>query len=240
MQNHRTILTAHQPNYIPWLGLFHKISLAKKYCIFDIPQYPRKEFCNRNKIKTSSGSLWLSVPVESKDHFNKRICDIRIVEDGWRPRHLRSLELAYSKAPYRDQYLSEFEALLAKRHELLADLNSEILTMCLKWLDLDVEIVRASDYQFQGHNSSLVLDMCVQLGASDYIFGQQGRTYAQVAEFNQAGVNVWFQAYHHPTYSQCHGKFEPYLSVLDLLFNEGPNSKAILLSNNATTLTPPY
>jgi len=225
-------LTAHQPNYLPWLGLFHKIHLANLYCVFDVAQYARKEFVNRNKIKTDTGSLWLSVPVHSKDHFQKRICDIEIVQSGWQQKHLRSISLAYAKAQYRDLYFDQLEAILLKNHRFLADLNIDILRACLNWLGIEIKIVRASDYSFQGHKSDLVLDMCVQLGACDYIFGAQGQTYADVAAFEQAGIRVYFQDYKHPVYKQCHGEFTPYLSVLDLLMNEGPNSREILLQHN--------
>ena len=85
------ILTAHQPVYMPWPGLFHKIFLADMFCMFDIAQYQTKDYNNRNKIKTNVGELWLTVPVESKDHYNKKICDIRIINNGWNKKHLKSI-----------------------------------------------------------------------------------------------------------------------------------------------------
>ena len=200
------ILTAHQPVYLPWLGLFHKIALADMYCIFDIAQYQTKDYNNRNKIKTNAGPIWLSVPVESKNHFEKKLCDIRVVDNGWNRKHLKSIQLAYQKAPYYKDYAGLIEQILGKRFEFLTDLNTEILRSFMRVLGIEVPVVKASDYDFAGYKSDLVLDMCVKLKASHYIFGAQGRNYADVAPFESAGIQVSFQDYVHPTYRQQIGR----------------------------------
>ena len=228
------ILTAHQPVYLPWLGLFHKIALANRFCIFDIAQYQTKDFNNRNKIKTNAGPIWLSVPVESKDHLSKRLSEVKIVNNGWNRKHFRSIDLAYRKARYYQDYIGELETILLRRtYDYLVDLNFATLDFGLRALGLRVPIVPASDYSFQGHKSDLVLDMCRQLGATTYIFGAQGRDYADVESFRSAGIEACFQEYRHPTYPQLHGPFEPYMSVIDLLFNAGAESMKILMSGNA-------
>jgi hypothetical protein len=229
------ILTGHQPVYLPWLGLFHKIALADLYCYFDIAQYQTKDYNNRNRIKTHSGDIWLSVPVESKNHFEKRVGEIRIVQNGWQRKHLKSIQMAYQKAPYFSRYAAEFEALLAMHSSTtLGDLNLEMLRFFLRCLDIGTPIVKASDYRFEGAKSDLVLDMSVKLGADLYIFGAQGQNYADVDKFRSNGVEPRFQQYQHPVYRQLHGEFLPYMSVIDLLFNEGPASREIILSGNVT------
>ncbi len=231
------ILTAHQPVYLPWLGLFHKIAIAEKFCVFDIAQYQTKDFNNRNKIKTTNGPLWLTVPVESKNHFEKKIKDIKIINNGWNSSHFKAIELAYRRAPFYGSYVNELEKiLLVDRHTYLADLNLAILNFCMKSLNLDLPIVFASDFSFEGKKSDLVLDMCNKLGASDYIFGEMGKDYADVDSFCAAGVTPYFQKYVHPTYPQLHGKFEPYMSVIDLLFNMGEKSIDVLMSGNVIEL----
>lgn len=230
------ILTAHQPVYLPWLGLFHKIALADEFCVFDVAQYQTKDFNNRNKIKTNAGPIWLTVPVESKDHFNKRIADVKIIRNGWERKHLKSISLAYGKAPYFAQYFPELEALLNTPFDLLTSLNTEMLRLLLRQLGIAREVVFATDYELEGVKSDLVLDMCLKLGASDYIFGSQGRNYAEVERFLDRGVTPHFQEYQHPVYSQLHGAFEPYMSVIDLLYNEGPRSLEILMSGNLTSV----
>jgi len=227
------ILTAHQPVYLPWLGLFHKIALAEQFCIFDIAQYQKKDFNNRNKIKTHTGPIWLSVPVESKDHFSKTLAQIKIINNGWNRKHFTSIDLAYRRAPYYRDYIGELEAILVGRtYEHLADLNRATLEFGLRALNIKTPLVTASAYEFRGQKSDLVLDMCRKLGASMYIFGAQGRNYADVASFAAAGIEVRFQDYQHPHYPQQHGAFEPFMSVLDLLFNAGPESARILMSGN--------
>jgi hypothetical protein len=231
------ILTAHQPVYLPWLGLFHKIYLAEKFCIFDIVQYQKKDYNNRNKIKTHSGPIWLSVPVESKDHLDKLICDIRIIDNGWNRKHFKSIASAYQKSPYFDRYIGEIERLLIHNHyDFLCDLNADILRFSLEALGIDRPVVKASDYEFSGKKSDLVLDMCIKLGADTYIFGAQGGSYADRDSFSRNGIKIYFQDYHHPVYHQLHKDFEPYMSVIDLIFNEGPDSLQILLAGNPTSM----
>src|SRR5579863_4956831 len=148
------ILTAHQPVYLPWLGLFHKIALAQQFCIFDIVQYQTKDFNNRNKIKTHAGPIWLSVPVESNNHLEKLICDIKIVDNGWNKKHAKSIRHTYMKARYFQDYIDVLdELLLGRRHAFLTDLNSEMLTTFLRLLDIGIPVDKASDYEFVGRKS---------------------------------------------------------------------------------------
>ena len=233
-KNNPVILTAHQPVYLPWLGLFHKIALADIFCVFDIVQYQRKDFNNRNKIKTSSGDLWLTVPVKSSGRFDCLITDIEIVNNGWNKKHLKSIELNYKKTPYFDQYYYDLKKILDTPYQYLVDLNFDILVYLLNALNIDTKTVKASDYLFKGAKSELVLDMCIQLNADIYIFGENGKDYANIDTFISAGVSPYFQSYNHPVYNQIKGKFMPYMSVFDLLFNEGQNSKNILMLDNVT------
>jgi len=228
------ILSAHQPAYMPWLGLFHKIFLADIFCVFDIVQYQKKDFNNRNRIKTSAGAIWLSVPVRSSGRLESTIADIEIINNGWQKKHLKSIELNYKRAPYFEQYFYDLEKILNTPYQYLIDLNFDILIYMLGVLNIDTKIVKASDYSFQGVKSDLVLDMCTQLNADIYIFGEQGRNYANIESFNNKGISLYFQSYNHPVYSQMKGEFLPYMSVLDLLFNKGEESRGILLMDNIT------
>lgn len=231
------ILTAHQPVYLPWLGLFHKVLLSEKYCIFDIAQYQTKDFVNRNKIKTSNGSHWLTVPVESKNHYEKRICDVKIINNGWNKKHFKSISLSYSKAKFYKDYIDGIEdVLVGKEFDFLTDLNNELFLLFLKFLDINIPVVKASDYNFEGYKSDLVLDMCVKLNAERYIFGSLGKNYADVESFSEKNIDVYFQEYNHPKYNQLNGEFEPYMSIVDLLFNEGIKSKEIIKSGNITNI----
>ena len=227
------ILTAHQPVYLPWLGLFHKIALADLFCYFDIVQYQRKDYNNRNKVKTSNGELWLSVPVESKNHLSKNVSKILIVQDNWAKKHLKSIELNYKKTPFFKDYFPELQSILINdSKDSLGYLNLKLLEYFMECLKVDTPIVKACDYSFDGIGSDLVLDMCVKLGADSYIFGEQGKNYADVKAFKEAEIVVEFQNYIHPVYRQMGRDFLPYMSIIDLLFNEGDKSYEILMSNN--------
>ena len=228
------ILSAHQPVYLPWLGLFHKIALADIFCVFDIVQYQRKDFNNRNKIKTSAGPIWLTVPVKSSGRLDSIITDIEIINDGWHKKHLKSIELNYKKTPYFEQYFHGLKKILDTPYQYLVDLNFDILVYVLNVFDIDTKIVKASDYSFVGAKSELVLDMCTQLNADIYIFGEQGDNYADINAFKSKNVQPYFQKYNHPVYNQVKRGFLPYMSVIDMLFNEGKNSKNILMLDNIT------
>ena len=227
------ILTAHQPVYLPWLGLFHKIALADLFCFFDIVQYQRKDYNNRNKIKTGNGELWLSVPVESKGHLNKNVSEILIVQDNWAKKHLKTIELNYKKAPFFQNYFPELQSILINNSKYtLGSLNLKLLEYFMECLSINTPIIKASEHSFNGFGSDLVLDMCIKLGADNYIFGEQGKNYADVDAFKEKKIKVEFQNYTHPIYHQVGRPFLPYMSIVDLLFNEGEKSYDILMSNN--------
>ncbi|HEB27345.1 MAG TPA: hypothetical protein ENI05_06150, partial [Porticoccus sp.] len=147
---------------------------------------------------------------------------------NWRRKHLRAIELADQKAEDFDDYLPGLQDIYAHKWALLAGLNHALLKFFLAALSIDVEIVMASEQGFSGAKSELVLDMCLKLGADEYIFGGLGKDYADLDAFAEAGVSVSFQDYKHPTYSQIHGDFTSHLSTLDLLMNAGPDSLRIL------------
>jgi hypothetical protein len=224
------ILTAHQVGYLPWLGFFEKLARADLFCSFDAVQYEKKGWINRNYIKTAQGPLMLTVPVASKDHFDTLVKDVEIVPGRWTHKHMRSIELAYRRAPHFEQHFAGVGAILDLYAEggLLAEMNMDLLRYFMKALRIQVPIVKASDYQFQGVKSDLVLDMCRQLGACEYVFGGLGDTYADHDAFAAAGVKAVFQNYQHPTYQQLHGPFTPNMSIVDLLMNCGPNARAVL------------
>lgn len=224
------ILTAHQPGFLMWLGTFDKIARADLFVAFDAVQYERHGYTNRNWIKTHTGPLMLTVPVLAKDHFDKRLCDLEIQPGNWARKHMRSIQLAYMHAPYFEQHYAGVGAILDMFSEggKLCDLNLDLLRYFMRALGIQVPIVRASDYDFQGSKSQLVLDMCLKLKADKYIFGGQGEGYADKEGFRREGVEPIFQQYKHPIYPQLHGAFAPNMSVFDLLANCGPDSLAIL------------
>jgi hypothetical protein len=227
------ILTAHQPVYLPWLGLFHKIAMSDTFCYFDDVQYQIKDFNGRNKIKTSSGPIWLTVPVSAKGYRDKKIREIEIDNSkDWQKKHWKSIYLNYKKAPFFDKYADFFEDVYKRDWQYLTDLNDYMLKWFLKELGIDVKYYKASDLGLSGYKSDLVIDMCKTLKADLYVFGALGKDYAEEKKFVENGVKIYFQDYKHPVYPQLHGEFAPYMSIIDLLFNCGEKSLNILMENN--------
>ncbi|MFC1621647.1 WbqC family protein, partial [Candidatus Omnitrophota bacterium] len=221
----KKILTAHQPVYLPWLGLFHKIALADTFVIFDTAQYLKKDWNNRNKIKSEKGPIWLTVPVYTKSRFTQCLVDVRINNTlPWRRKHLRSIEINYKKAPYFNDYIGFFRNIYSKEWDSLADLNNEILIFLLDAFGIKVKILHGHDLGLEGSKSDLVLDMCKKLNADLYIFGALGKDYAKVEDFESNNIKLHFQDYKHPVYNQQFGDFVSHLSAIDLLFNEGKKS----------------
>lgn len=229
------ILTAHQPVYLPWLGLFHKIALSDAYCYFDDVQYLKRDWNNRNKIRIKQGSIWLTVPIFTKGYTEKTIKGMEINNSvNWQRRHWRSIYVNYKKAPFFDKYAAFFEDIYKRKWRYLTDLNEYMLKWFLKTLGIKVKYFKASELNFQGHKSCLVLDMCRKLGANLYIFGALGRDYAEKEKFDREGIKIYFQDYQHPVYPQRFPGFLPYMNVIDLLFNCGEKSLEIIMEGNIT------
>lgn len=230
-----TVLTAHQPLYLPWLGFFHKIACSDVFCLWDDVQFIQKDFIHRNKIKNPNGPMWLTVPVHTKGYRDKVINDMVIDNSKhWRKNHWKSILISYQKAPYFDSYKDFFEDLYRTQWEKIAELDEQIIRYLLKELGIDVKFLKASELNFEGTKSDRVLDMCIKLEADVYIFGALGKDYARVEDFEKKNIKVYFQNYNHPTYPQLFNDFEPNLSIIDLLFNYGEKSFECLMDGNVT------
>lgn len=229
------ILTAHQPTYLPWLGLFHKIALADLYISYDQVQYQTDDWNHRNKIKTSQGPQWLTLSVSRRNHINMTLSDMVLLhEKPWQKKHWRTMLQNYVKAPYFSQYADFFEDVYKKEWHSLVDLNEYMLRWFLKTLGINTPVQSASSMSLNGKKNELALDMCKKTGAQVLIFGAQGVNYANVETYLAIGCQPYFQNYRHPVYPQLYGDFISHLSIVDLLFNCGSNSLEILMSENET------
>ena len=228
------LLSAHQPVYLPWLGLFHKIAVGDQFVIFDVVPYSRKMFYNRNSILGPDGPIKLSVPVRFSQKDAQLHRDVTIDNaQPWQRKHWGSIVHCYGKTPYFDDYGAPLEPFYTKEWERLADLNAAMLDYMLDKLGIDTPMRRASEFELNGQKSSLVLNMCRAFEADTYLFGTLGRDYADIDQFLTAGVVPLFQDYRHPEYPQFRDKpFIPFMSALDLMCRCGPNSLEILMSGN--------
>ena len=225
------IVSIHQPNYIPWLGFFHKLLLSDTYVVFDDVQFPRgKDYANRNQIKTNNGKMWLTASVLGKKDL-KPWNQIEINNNGWKEKHLTNIESFYKKTPYFKSYFLFLKRIYETDHKLLLDLNLDLIIFFLGCLDKIPNIILSSDIKTELTGLDKILYILKDQKATKYISGdgEGSRRYIDEQLFKDNNIELIWQNYKHPTYKQLYGEFIPYLSILDLLFNEGPNSKDIIL-----------
>jgi len=217
------IVSAHQPSFIPWLGLLNKIGNSQKFCVVDDVQFTRKDYITRSKIKTESGPLWLSVPVFATNHFEVAIADVKIdYSKPWQKKHLKTLKYAYSKAPHFEEFFPKVEAMYFDQPDTILELDNRWLDFALLVSEINVPIFHSSSYQILEKKSDYVLKLASSLGATKYLFGGLGRNYAEISKFHDLGIEVEFQDFRDLFYPQLHGAFVSRLGFLDALFNVGP------------------
>lgn len=224
-------ISIHQPVYLPWLGFFKKITSSNVFVFLDDVQYEKNGWHNRNKIKTKDGSIWLTVPVNSTT--NIKLNEISIDHtSNWLKKHKKSIYLNYVKAKFFDSIWPEFELIYQKDHELLIELNLEIIQLILKKLNIKTKTILSSDLNIMQSGSDRILEICKNLQADRYLSGIQGKNYLKIDDFKKNNIEVLFQNFQHPIYSQLYEPFLPNLSTIDLLFNEGLNSPNVLKTSS--------
>ncbi len=227
------LLVGHQPNYLPYLGFFHKIARADRFVIVDNVQFVKRGpfgWIHRNRILTNTGPQWLTVPVLTKGKFDQEIREVRINKAlPWARKHWKAIAIHYGKTPCFARYAPPFEAIYARPWESLAELNEALIRAILAAFGIDVPVARASDLAVSGKGTDYVIDLCRKAGANAYLSGVHGRDYLETGKFREAGIDLSFQEFTHPRHPQAYpGEFTPNLSALDLLFNCGPESLKIL------------
>jgi hypothetical protein len=227
------ILSAHQPHFCPWPGHIDKIARCDQFVLLDHVQYETENFQNRNRIKLPSGAHWLTVPLMAGSR-DEAICDKRVSygNPAWPENMWRTIEQGYIKAPYFARYAPPLQQLLLRRWDRLVDLDLAILRLCLDWLAIRTPLVLSSTLAPVAKKSALIVELCERLGADTFLGGMGGsQRYFDMPMFEAHSVRVVWQAFELPPYPQRFPRlgFVPRLSTLDLLFNCGPDSRAILL-----------
>ena len=223
-----TIVSIHQPQYLAWVPYFDKILRADRFVLLDNVPFQKNGLQNRNQIKTPHGISWLTVPV--KQHLGQLICATEIADPMSLDKHLKTLEFAYKKSRFYDEIVILIDTVLQKHRSLLADLNHALILNFLVYLGFTGELIKASELGVSGAGSDLILDICRKLGATEYLSGPGGRNYMKLEDFKRAGIRVVFQEYKNVPYPQLFTEqgFVPNLSVIDLLFNLGKDSRPII------------
>lgn len=222
------IVAIHQPQFMPWLGYFDKMDKCDVFVFLDNIQYKKNEYQNRNRIKTSQGWQWLTVPTNYR--FPQKISEVTIDSTtDWRKKHLHAIEFNYGKSPYFNKYIDVFRELYGLDRLLLSDINMACVRMLRDLLGVGTELLVSSETGIScGEPNLRLIELCRKLGADTYLAGRDGKNYMDLEMFRAAGITVRFQEFNHPVYPQLFGNFEYYMSAIDLLFNCGNNSIRIL------------
>ncbi len=225
----------HQPNFLPWIGYFHKISLVNDFVFFDDVQFPRgKTFGNRVKIKTNSGELWLTVPVLSKGEFPAFNAILINNTVPWQRKILKTIELAYSRAKYFEEYHKSFSDVFLRPYERLINLNIDLIEYVISQLGINVTLHLSSEIVMDQTNNAedKIISILKSLSVTGYVTGSGAGSVRYIDEerFRNERIEIEWQKYKSPAYPQLWGPFIPDLSIIDLLFNCGRESMEILRS----------
>ncbi|MBN1184049.1 MAG: WbqC family protein [Bacteroidales bacterium] len=222
-------LAAHQPNFIPWCGYFYKIALSDVFVIADDVSFTNKSYINRNKIKTPEGPKWLTLPVE-KAPLGTAVSKIKIFEPKTSfKRVINLLKHNYSRTEYFDHYILDFNKILTNSGDLLADINLSLIRYIMRCLEIETHIVKLSDIEYvNAEATQRIISICKSQGADTYISGYGGKKYQSEELMKANGIDCQIYEFIHPIYKQLWGAFEPKMSIIDLMFNCGPEAARIL------------
>lgn len=221
-----------QPTYLPWMGYFEMIDGADVFVVFDHVQFVKKSWHQRNRIKGPNGEIVLTIPVKKMPRATP-ICDVEISYDNNNPleSHWKTISHTYRKANYFRDYEEVFRQIYSEKHKKLESLNVKIIETICHILGIETKIVLSSGLDLK--DSSLgkterVVNLCKEVGIT-YLYDAEGaKEFIDTSLLDKENIQVEFQNYKHPVYSQLFGEFTPYLSVIDLLFNEGKRALAII------------
>jgi hypothetical protein len=225
-----------QPTYLPWIGYFDLIDQSDCFVFLDSVQFNKRSWQQRNRIKGPDGEVMLTVPVLSKGKREQLICEVMI--DGttnFFKKHIGTIYHNYKKARYFSTYYPSFSEILSSSHKLLCDLNIEIIYWLMVQLGIQSKTIRSSSLNVSGKKAELLCNICQKIGCSIYLSAEGSKEYIEQSNpnpFEEKAIKVIYHDFQHPEYNQLFEPFIFHLSVLDLLFNEGPASLGIIRSGS--------
>lgn len=221
-----------QSNYIPWKGYFDLINMVDEFVVFDDMQYTRRDWRNRNKIKTSQGVKWLTIPVDVKGKYLQKINETRISDPRWSIKHWQTIKQSYAKSRYFRAYRDLFEEYyLNTNEEFLSSINIGLIKIVNKILGITTRLHYSSEFYLNEGQTEKLLGICQQLGADVYLSGPAAREYFDERLANRMGIQIeWMNYSDYPLYSQMYPPFDHGVTILDLIFNEGPNATQFMKS----------
>lgn len=221
-----------QTNYIPWKGFFDSIRAVDVFVTYDEMQYTKRDWRNRNMIKTPQGPVWMSIPVEVKGKFFQKINETRIADKSWTKNHLDLLKQNYRNAAHFKEMISWIEPMYMNcNYEYLTEVNLHFINEINNFLGIKTQILHSSDFKLNEERTQRLVDICNELGVSDYYSGSAAKAYMNEELFDNKKINVHYWDYSgYPEYPQLNGEFTHAVSVLDLIFNTGTGALNYLKS----------
>ncbi|MDC0428965.1 WbqC family protein [Phycisphaerales bacterium] len=218
-----------QSSYIPWKGFFDIIRSVDRFIWFDDVQFTIRDWRSRNRIKTSDGLRWLSIPCDGRQ--SKMIDEVLVTDASWRRRHWEAIERAYGEAPHFEWCRPVLEHLyLGETENRLHILNRKFVeTIATELLGIQTEFDESARYPSSNRGQARLLDILAEIGATSYLSGPAARSYIDDAAFANQGVGLeWMRYDGYPEYPQLHGPFEHAVSIIDVLVHVGPDAPGFI------------
>lgn len=216
-----------QSNYIPWKGYFDMIAAVDEFILYDDMQYTRRDWRNRNQIKTRHGLQWLTVPVKVKGRYHQRIRETEIDGSDWAESHWKTIVQNYRRSPYFEEIAAVIGPLyqLHQKTQYLSELNRDFIEKICTYLGIETKISNSWDYQLIAGKTERLADICAQVGGTEYISSSAGKDYIDENIFTGLGIKLsWFDYSGYPAYPQLWGEFTHAVTILDLPFNCGKDA----------------
>lgn len=229
-----------QPTYLPWMGYFSLINQVDIFVIYDDVQFDKRSWQQRNKIKTQSGTQWLTVPVLTKNKLSQKINDVVISKElSFERDHIKAIEINYSKAPFFKKYKNEVFDCIDNNHHKIIELNFSLIQKISDILNIKTEFIKSSDLKnIDGKKDERLINICKTLSANAYVSPEGSKNYLGEGDsFQDNDIKLEYQLFEHPKYEQIYGSFESHMSIIDALFNCG-SDKTFELIKESSMISP--
>ncbi|MEM8970655.1 MAG: WbqC family protein [Pseudomonadota bacterium] len=225
-----TVVAIHQPNYIPWLGYFHKMTHSDVFVLLDDVQFSKQSYTNRVKILGHDSDRWLSIPVSVS--LGDTINVVTPAKPAWQKAHIDTLHGTYRTAKRFKEVWPRVKALY---NDLpagsLGEINAQLVRRIADGLGIKTRLLSSSTLDANHLKSDDRLAFIVEKLAPQgtYLSGKGGVNYQNPAKFAALGLAIELTHFEHPHYDQGRPEFVAGLSVLDAIFNVGWQETAKLI-----------
>jgi hypothetical protein len=217
-----------QSNYIPWKGYFDLIAKVDEFVIYDEVQYTKNDWRNRNIILTGNGPQWITIPVRV-ENLNQKISETKVFLGNWYQKHINTLTANYSKAPYFKEYKDLIFDSFENQSEFLSEINVRLIKNICKILEINTVIRDSKDLNLDGDRNARLIDACKKINANVYLSGPAAKNYLDESLFSKNNIQIeWMDYSGYRTYNQLHSPFLHTVSIIDLIFNTGPEASQYL------------